>query len=49
MLCILKRTNNNQNKTTLQMTKHNLYAHIKNLSQIGFNKEELELLKLHPN
>lgn len=25
-LCILKRTNNNQNKTTSQMTKHNLYT-----------------------
>jgi flagellar hook-associated protein FlgK len=48
-LCILKRTNNNQNKTTSQMTKHNLYTRTKNLSQVGADKEELELLKLGQN
>jgi hypothetical protein len=48
-LCILKRTNNNQNRTISQMTKHNLYTRTKNLSQVGFDKEELELLKLGQN
>lgn len=47
-LCTMKRSNNNQNKTS-QTTKHNLYTCIKNLSQVGFDKEELELLKLGPN
>jgi len=41
----VKRTNNNQNKTTSQMTKRNLYTCIKNVSQVGSDKEELEFLK----